>query len=79
VIQVERGSHLTLGDFFALWGQPLARDRLLGFRGRVRVFLAGRLWEGPPGDVPLTRHAEIAVEVAGHVPPRVGYRFRPGL
>jgi hypothetical protein len=79
VIQVARGAHLTLGDLFALWGQPLGRDRLLGFRGRLRVFVAGKPWRRPPGEIPLARHAEIALEVGGFVPPRVGYRFRPGL
>ena len=79
VIQVERGMHVTLGDFFRLWGQPVGRNRLLSFRGPVRVFVAGRPWRGPPGAIPLARHAEITLEVAGYVPPRVGYRFRPGL
>jgi hypothetical protein len=79
VIQVERGARVTLGDFFALWGRPLGRDRLLGFRGRVSVFVAGEPWHRPPAEIPLTRHAEITLEVGGYVPPRVGYRFRPGL
>jgi hypothetical protein len=79
VIQVARGSRLTLGDFFDLWGRPLGPDRLLGFRGKLRVFVAGKPWRGSPLAIPLTRHAEIALEVGGYVPPRVGYRFRPGL
>jgi hypothetical protein len=79
VIQVERSATVTLGEFFALWGRTLGRDRLLGFRGRVRVFVAGKPWRRPPADIPLTRHAEITMEVGGYVPPRVGYRFRPGL
>jgi hypothetical protein len=79
VIQVERGAHLTLGDFFALWGQPLGHDRLLGFRGPFRVFVAGKAWHGSPAEIPLTRHAEITLELNGFVPPRLGYRFRPGL
>jgi hypothetical protein len=79
VVQIEQGAKLTLGDLFALWGRPLARNRLLSFRGPVTAFLGGRRWSGDPRDIPLTRHAEIALEVGGHVPPRVGYRFRPGL
>ena len=79
VIQVEPGSRLTLGDLFALWGQPLRRDRLLSFRGRVRAFLGGKPWRERLSRIPLGRHAEITLEVGGYVPPRVGYRFRPGL
>ena len=79
VIQVERGSSLTLGDFFRIWGEALRSTRLLSFRGRVNAFVGGRPWRGDPGAIPLTRHAEIQVEILGHVPTRVGYRFRPGL
>jgi hypothetical protein len=79
VIQVDQGAHLTLGDFFAPWGQPLGPDRLLTFRGHLRVFVAGKPWRRSPTEIPLTRHAEIAIEFNGYVPPRVGYRFRPGL
>jgi hypothetical protein len=79
VIQVDRGSTVTLGQFFAMWGQPLGRNRLLSFRGPVRVFVAGKPWRRAPGDVPLTRHAEITLEIRGYVPPKTGFRFRPGL
>jgi hypothetical protein len=79
VIQIERGARLTLGNLFAVWGKPLGRRRLLSFEGPVTALLGGRRWAGPPRDSPLTRHAEIQLEIGGHVPPRVGYRFRPGL
>lgn len=83
VIQVTEGAKVTLGDFFALWGQPLSPTRLLSFREtkewRIRAFYNGRPWRGRPSAIPLTRHAEITLEVNGFVPVRVGYRFRPGL
>jgi hypothetical protein len=83
VIQVAQGPRLTLGDFFALWGEPLSRTRLLSFKergeGRIRAFYKGRQWRGAPAAIPLTHHAEITLEVNGFVPVRVGYRFRPGL
>jgi hypothetical protein len=79
VIQIERGARLTLGNLFAVWGQPLGRRRLLSFEGPVTALLGGRRWAGNPRDIPLTRHAEIQLEIGGHVTPRVGYRFRPGL
>jgi hypothetical protein len=83
VIQVAQGAKLTLGDFFALWGQPLSRTRLLSFQQRggasIRAFYNGRPWRGAPAAIPLTHNAEITLEVNGFVPVRVGYRFRPGL
>ena len=32
---------LTLGDLFAVWGQPLTQRRLAGFRGPVAAFVGG--------------------------------------
>jgi hypothetical protein len=43
------------------------------------VFVGGRERRGPPGEVPLTRHAEIVLEVGPHVPPHPAYHFPPGV
>jgi hypothetical protein len=79
VVEVARGTRATLGSLFALWGQPLARGRLAGFAGRVRVHLGGRAWRGDPRDVPLTPHAQVVVQVGPPVVPHARYRFPPGL
>ena len=79
VVEVEPGRRLTLGHLFAVWGQPLSRSRLAGFRGSVEAFVAARRWAGDPRAIPLTRHAQIVLEVGGHVPPHARYRFPPGL
>jgi hypothetical protein len=83
VIEVERGSDLLLGHFFDLWGQPLSKVRLLGFRaspGRpVTAFVGGRSWSGEPRAIPLRRHAQIVLEVGGHFPPNKRYVFPPGF
>lgn len=67
---------------FRSWGQPLSRTRLASFRApkgaHVAVFVNGRSWHGAPGAVPLTRHAEIVLEVGPHVPPHASYTFPPG-
>lgn len=77
--QQGRAGPLTVGDFFAIWGQPLSTTRLAGFhapRGtRVAAYLDGRPWPGDPRAMPLRRHAAIVLEVAGHVPPHATYRF----
>jgi hypothetical protein len=69
----------TLGRFFAVWGQPLGQDAMAGFRGRVRAYVNGRPWRADLRAIPLARHAQIVLEVGGHVRPHAGYRFPPGL
>src|SRR5206468_4128684 len=36
-IEVARGTQATLGQVFAIWGEPLSRGRLLSFRGSVHA------------------------------------------
>jgi hypothetical protein len=69
----------TLGELFAVWGQPLGRNAMAGFRGRVRAYVGGRVWRGPPGAIPLERHAQIVLEVGGYVRPHASYGFPRGL
>jgi hypothetical protein len=79
VIVVDSGPVPTLGALFAIWGQPLSAGALAGFRGRVLAFVGGQRWTGPPGRIPLRRHAEIVLEVDGSVLPHPAYHFPPGL
>jgi hypothetical protein len=83
VIQLDPRTHVTLGQFFRLWGQPLSATRLAGFRARagteVRAYVAGRRWRGTLAAIPLARHAQVVLEVNGYVPPHSRYRFPPGL
>jgi hypothetical protein len=69
----------TLGDLFALWGQPLAARRVAGFRGVVRAAVGGRPWLRDLREIPLVRHAQIVVQVGPPIPPHARYRFPPGL
>jgi hypothetical protein len=79
VVEVRRGARLTLGRLFAVWGQPLSATRLAGFSTRrgapVRAYVAGRPWQGPLGAIPLTRHAQIVLELGRFVPPHRSFRF----
>jgi hypothetical protein len=81
VVEVRAGSRLTLGDLFTVWGQPLARRRLAAFRSThpVLAFVGGRRWPGDPRAVPLTRHAQIVLEIGGYVPPHSRFLFPKGL
>jgi hypothetical protein len=69
---------LTLGDLFALWGQPLARDRIARWRGRVRAYVGGVRWRGDPRRIPLGPRAQVVVQTGGpFLRPNARYRFPP--
>jgi hypothetical protein len=83
VLEVDSARRLVLGDLFRVWGQPLSRTRLAGFRttsGRpVRAYVGGRRWRGGLTAIPLRRHAEIVLELGRYIPPHTAFLFRPGL
>jgi hypothetical protein len=83
VIESVPDPRIMLGDFFALWGQPLGPRRLAGFRAagveRVRAWVNGRSWHGDPRSIPLQRHSEIVLELGRFIPPHASYRFEKGL
>ena len=67
----------TLGDLFAVWGQPVSRRRVLAFRGAVRAYVGSRRFAGDPRDIALTRHAVVTLEIGRYVRPHADYRFPP--
>jgi hypothetical protein len=70
------GYSLTVGDLFRAWGQPLSSTRIASFTGgRVRVYVNGHRSSVSPRAVPLTRDAEIVLEVGPHVPPHRRFVF----
>ena len=71
------GSALTLGDFFAVWGQPLTRRRMASFRGAVSAFVDGRRVAGDPAAIPLRDGAQIVLQVGGYIPPHRQFLFPP--
>ena len=79
LIEVEQGARATLGDLFAIWGQPLSRHRMAGFRGAVRAYVGGRRVREDPRRIPLTPHAQIVLQVGPYVKPHSRYLFPPGL
>jgi hypothetical protein len=80
---VRRGATATVGSLFRSWGVSLSSTRLAGFTApdgtRVRTYIDGVARAGNPRSVPLTRHAEIVLEVGPYVPPHHRYVFPPGL
>jgi hypothetical protein len=78
VVELDPRLRPTLGELFALWGQPLSARRLLSFSGRVRAYVAGKPWRESPRDIPLRRHSQIVLQVGGFIPPHRSYLFGPG-
>lgn len=81
VVLVRANTKPRLAQLFESWGEPLSDHELASFPAaphtQVRVFIDGRRREGPPGDVPLTDHAEIVLEVGPYVPPHSSFTFPP--
>ena len=78
VVEYAPAARPSLGDLFDVWGQPLSVRGFAGFHGAVSAWVGGRRWHGDPRAIPLTRHAEVVVEVGGYIPPHTFYLFGPG-
>ena len=80
VVEVASRTPLTLGDLFRVWGQPLAGNRLAGFRSTssLLAFVDGKRYAADPRTIPLRRHDEIVLEIGGYVPPHTSYLFPKG-
>lgn len=79
VVEIAHGTRATLGDLFAVWGEPLSERRIASFRGRVRAYVNGRRLVGAPGAIRLRRHAQIVLAIGPDVPVHSTFAFRAGL
>ena len=71
------GSGYTLGLFFAIWGQPLERDNVAGFKGPVTAYVNGVKYDDNLDAIPLTAHQQITLEVGTPIVPPPAYVFPP--
>ena len=80
VIEVAGAGH-TLGDLFAIWGQPLGPRRASrSTAASVTAHVDGHRWDGDPAAIPLDRHAQIVLQVGRpRIRPHVAYTFPAGL
>ena len=65
-IEAPQNRSFTLGDFFAVWGQPLTLTSAASARahgGNVRVWVNGHEYPRDPRTVPLVAHADIWIQV----------------
>lgn len=62
----------TLGQFFAIWGEPLSRTRAADARlrkgERMTVWLNGSRYAGDPNAIELAQHTEITIDVGPPAP-----------
>src|SRR3954454_12846733 len=67
-VEAPMNRSFTLGDFFAVWGQPIARKQVASAQtkkkgDRTRVWVNGALWNGDPAKIPLIAHQDIVIQV----------------
>ena len=69
----------TLGNFFDVWGQKLGPTEVGPATGPVTAFYNGRLFRGNPRDIPLSKHAQIQLDVGRPLVAPVQISFPAGL
>jgi hypothetical protein len=69
----------TLGNFFDVWGQKLSPTEVGPARGTVTALYNGQVFRGNPRNIPLTRHAQIQLEVGRPLVAPVAISFPAGL
>ncbi|MDQ6616829.1 MAG: hypothetical protein M3083_19305 [Actinomycetota bacterium] len=60
----------TLGQFFDVWGQPLAVDQVGPATGKLTIFVDRQPFAGNPRDIELKSHGEVQLDVGTVVPPQ---------
>jgi hypothetical protein len=68
----------TLGDFFAIWGQPLSSNQVASATGPVIAYVNGERSSGDPSQITLQAHELVQLDVGDETPPRP-FTFAPGL
>jgi hypothetical protein len=70
VIHVESPTNrtYTLGQFFAIWGQPLSKTQIGPAVGKLTVFVNGKPYAGDPTAIPLGSREAIQIDVGTPVP-----------
>ena len=71
VIHIESPTHriYTLGNFFAVWHQPLSANQVATATGKVTASVDGKPWTKDPRAIPLGAHTVIQLSVGSPVAP----------
>jgi hypothetical protein len=67
----------TLGDFFAIWQEPLGPTQVGRARGDVIMYVDGQRSTTNPADLTLASHQLIQLNIGRDVPPQP-FEFAPG-
>lgn len=84
VIHVESPARdtYTLGQFFAVWGQPLSQTQVTTLTTdaahQIRAYVNGRPFPGDPRTIPLTQHELITLEYGPPWVPPAQHQFEAG-
>ena len=62
-MEAPRQTTFVLGQFFAVWGQPLSPTRVGPARGKVTAFFNGKLWTADPARIPLSSALQVQLDV----------------
>jgi hypothetical protein len=60
----------TLGDYFAIWGQPLAAGQVGPAKGTLTAYVNGTRYTGDPNSITLNAHTLIQLDIGQNVPPQ---------
>ena len=61
---------LTLGQFFAIWGEPLSRSNIAGFAGTSTAYVDSTRYDGDLGALAIEAHQQITL-IVGTVPSEI--------
>jgi hypothetical protein len=71
-IEAPQDRSFTLGDFFAIWGQPLSRTEAGAAHAKkgsfLKVWVNGKPFTGDPRKIALVPHADIVIEAGPPFP-----------
>jgi len=67
----------TLGDFFAIWQQPLSPTQMGPVQGTIIAYVNGMRVDTNPAEIRLLSHERIQLDLGQDVPP-YAFDFPPG-
>lgn len=72
IIHVEApvATQFTLGDLFAIWGEPLSRSNVAGVAGSVTAYIDSTRYDGDLNALGFVAHQQITL-IAGTVPSQI--------
>ena len=75
-IEAPKDLSFTLGDFFAVWGQPLTKTQAASAKATaktpLRVWVDGKPYKGDPAKIKLSAHTDVVIQAGPpfQTPPR---------